>query len=66
MRAIVLCLVAGFALHLRGFGIISSKRLALGRSIQNRYFEDQFIAAVLGEPVEGMLDPDPIHKNAMK
>jgi hypothetical protein len=61
--AVVLCLVAGFALHLRGFSTISIKRPALGLGLSRTDISrDQFIAAVLREPVEGLFDPDPIHK----
>lgn len=53
---------AGFLCVLAAFAVYSSTiNPALGLSRTN-ISRDQFIAAILREPVEGLLDPDPIRK----
>jgi len=56
-----LCVLAAFAVYSRGDGILSTISPALGLS-RMHISRDQFIAAILREPVEGLLDPDPIRK----
>jgi hypothetical protein len=53
-----LCVVAAFAVFSRGDGKLSTT-LSLSRA---NISKDQFIAAILRDPVEGLLDPDPIRK----
>ncbi|CZR56664.1 uncharacterized protein PAC_06553 [Phialocephala subalpina] len=57
--AAVLCVLAAFV-YSRGDGILSNTS-SLGPS-RTDISKDQFIAAILREPVEGVLDPDPIRK----
>jgi hypothetical protein len=58
-----LCLLAGFAVYSHGAITISTIRPALGLGTSRADISrDQYIAAVLKEPVEGLVDPDPIRK----
>jgi hypothetical protein len=62
--ACTVCFVFVFAVltvYSRGDGIIASTSPSLDLS-RTGISRDQFIAAILREPVEGLLDPDPIRK----
>lgn len=59
--AFTACLLCVLAVYSRGDGIFSIISPALGLS-RTHISKDQFIAAILREPIEGLLDPDPIRK----
>ena len=57
--AVFLCVLSAFAVYSRGDGLFSIINSGPSRT---NISKDQFIAAILREPIEGLVDPDPIRK----
>jgi len=57
--AVFLCVLVAFAVYSRGDGLFSIINSGPSRTDIPK---DQFIAAILREPIEGLVDPDPIRK----
>lgn len=59
--AAILCVLVIFTISSGGYRILSTSTPSPGSSRSN-ISKEQFVAAILQEPVEGLLDPEPIRR----